>query len=149
MDENVKKDLARKLKSAFSVAETRAKRVQEIRKAKAEAGPAKDDPDKPNYKKYKFKNDLKTKTHRIIRGMKLHFKNGEWVSYNLGKIDTIVGRADGSLTFEGFKKQIFKSFKDRLYTPDIDKDIEWDYIEEEKCSSVGGFGFHERKRKSS
>lgn len=149
MDENVKKDLARKLKSAFSVAETRAKRVQEIRKAKAEAGPAKDDPDKPNYKKYKFKNNLKTKTHRIIRGMKLHFKNGEWVSYNLGKIDTIVGRAYGSLTFEGFKKQIFKSFKDRLYTPDIDKDIEWDYIEEEKCSSVGGAGFHERKRKSS
>ena len=56
MDENAKKDLARKLKSAFSVAETRAKRVQEIRKAKAEAGPVKDDPDKPNYKKYKFKN---------------------------------------------------------------------------------------------
>lgn len=145
MDENAKKDLARKLKSAFSVAETRAKRVQEIRKAKAEAGPVKDDPDKPNYKKYKFKNDLKTKTHRIIRGMKLHFKNGEWASYNLGKIDTIVGRADGALTFEGFKKQIFRSFKDRLYTPDIDKDIEWDYIEEEKCSSVGGSGFHERK----
>lgn len=145
MDENAKKDLVRKLKSAFSVAETRAKRVQEIRKAKAEAGPAKDDPDKPNYKKYKFKNGLKTKTHRIIRGMKLHFKNGEWVSYNLGKIDTIVGRADLSLTFEGFKTQIFKSFKDRLYTPDIDKDIEWDYIEEEKCSSIGGSGFHERK----
>lgn len=145
MDENTKKDLARKLKGAFNITETRAKRVQEIRKAKAEAGPAKDDPDKPNYKKYKFKNDLKTKTHRIIRGMKLHFKNGKWVSYNLGKIDTIVGRADGSLTFEQFKKQIFRSFKDRLYTPDEDKDIEWDYIEEEKCSSVGGFGFHERK----
>lgn len=145
MDKNAKKDLARKLKSAFSVAETRAKRVQEIRKAKAEAGHAKDDPDKPNYKKYKFKNDLKTKTHRIIRGMKLHFKNGEWSSYNLGKLDTVVGKANGSLTFEGFKKQIFKSFKDRLYTPDIDKDIEWDYIEEEKCSSVGGAGFHERK----
>lgn len=146
MDENTKKDLARKLKSAFSVAETRAKRVQEIRKAKAEAGPAKDDPDKPNYKKYKFKNDLKTKTHRIIRGMKLHFKNGEWASYKLGKIDTVVGRArDGALSFETFERQIFKSFKDRLYTPDIDKDIEWDYIEEEKCSSVGGAGFHERK----
>ena len=146
MDENAKKDLARKLKSAFSVAETRAKRVQEIRKAKAEAGPAKDDPDKPNYKKYKFKNDLKTKTHRIIRGMKLHFKNGEWASYKLGKIDTVVGRARyGALSFEGFKKQIFRSFKDRLYTPDADKDIEWDYIEEEKCSSVGGAGFHERK----
>ena len=145
MDENAKKDLARKLKGAFSIAETRAKRVQEIRKAKAEAGPVKDDPDKPNYKKYKFKNGLKTKTHRIIRGMKLHFKNGEWASYNLGKLDTVVGKANGSLTFEGFKKQIFKSFKDRLYTPDIDKDIEWDYIEEEKCSSVGGSGFHERK----
>ena len=146
MDENAKKDLARKLKSAFSVAETRAKRVQEIRKAKAEAGPAKDDPDKPNYKKYKFKNDLKTKTHRIIKGMKLHFKNGEWASYKLGKIDTVVGRARyGALSFEGFKKQIFRSFKDRLYTPDADKDIEWDYIEEEKCSSVGGAGFHERK----
>lgn len=77
--------------------------------------------------------------------MKLHFKNGEWVSYNLGKIDTIVGRADGALTFEKFKKQIFKSFKDRLYTPDANKDIEWDYKEEEKCSSVGGSGFHERK----
>lgn len=145
MEENTKKDLARKLKGAFNIAETRAKRVQEIRKAKAEAGPVKDDPDKPNYKKYKFKNDLKTKTHRIIRGMKLHFKNDKWVSYNLGKLDTIVGRADGSLTFESFKKQIFRSFKDRLYTPDIDKDIEWDYIEEEKCSSVGGSGFHERK----
>ena len=146
MDENAKKDLARKLKSAFSVAETRAKRVQEIRKAKAEAGPAKDDPDKPNYKKYKFKNDLKTKTHRIIKGMKLHFKNGEWASYKLGKIDTVVGRARyGALSFEGFKKQIFRSFKDRLYTPDADKDIEWDYKEEEKCSSVGGAGFHERK----
>lgn len=149
MDENAKKDLVRKLKSAFSVAETRAKRVQKIRKAKAEAGPVKDDPDKPNYKKYKFKNDLKTKTHRIIRGMKLHFKNGKWASYNLGEIDTVVGKANektnGSLTFEGFKKQIFKSFKDRLYTPDIDKDIEWDYIEEEKCSSIGGAGFHERK----
>lgn len=145
MDENAKKDLVRKLKSAFSVAETRAKRVQEIRKAKAEAGPAKDDPDKPNYKKYKFKNALKTKTHRIISGMKLHFKNGEWVSYNLGKIDTIVGRANGSLTFESFKKLIFKSFKDRLYTPDADKDIEWYYKEEEKCSSIGGAGFHERK----
>ncbi len=147
MDENTKKDLARKLKSAFSVAETRAKRVQEIRKAKAEAGPAKDDPDKPpNYKKYKFKNDLKTKTHRVIRGMKLHFKNGEWVSYKLGKIDTIVGRARyGALSFEGFKSSIFRSFKDRLYTPDADKDIEWDYVEEEKCSSVGGNGFHERK----
>ena len=146
MDENAKKDLARKLKSAFSVAETRAKRVQEIRKAKAEAGPVKDDPDKPNYKKYKFKNDLKTKTHRIIKGMKLHFKNGEWASYKLGKIDTVVGRARyGALSFEKFKKQIFKSFKDRLYTPDADKDIEWDYKEEEKCSSVGGSGFHERK----
>lgn len=146
MDENTKKDLARKLKSAFSVAETRAKRVQEIRKAKAEAGPIEDNPDKPNYKKYKFKNDLKTKTHRVIRGMKLHFKNGEWVSYKLGKIDTIVGRArDGALSFEAFERQIFKSFKDRLYTPDIDKDIEWDYIEEEKCSSIGGTGFHERK----
>lgn len=145
MEENVKKDLARKLKSAFSIAETRAKQVQEIRKAKAEAGPVEDDPDKPNYKKYKFKNDLKTKTHRIIRGMKLHFRNGEWVSYKLGKIDTIVGRADGSLTFEKFRNSIFRSFKDRLYTPDADKDIEWDYIEEEKCSSVGGHGFHERK----
>lgn len=145
MDENVKKDLARKLKSAFSVVETRAKRVQEIRKAKAEAGPVKDDPDKPNYKKYKFKNALKTKTHRIIRGMKLHFKNGKWASYNFDNLDTVVGKANGSLTFEGFKKQIFKSFKDRLYTPDIDKDIEWDYIEEEKCSSVGGAGFHDRK----
>ena len=92
MDENTKKDLTRKLKSAFNIAETRAKRVQEIRKAKAEAGPVKDDPDKPNYKKYKFKNDLKTKTHRIIKGMKLHFKNGEWASYKLGKIDTVVGR---------------------------------------------------------
>lgn len=146
MDENTKKDLARKLKSAFNVTETRAKRVQEIRKAKAEAGPAKDDPDKPNYKKYKFKNDLKTKTHRIIRGMKLHFKNGEWVSYKLGKIDTVVGKAkDGALSFGAFERQIFKSFKDRLYTPDIAKDIEWDYIEEEKCSSIGGAGFHERK----
>lgn len=146
MDENTKKDLARKLKSAFNVTETRAKRVQEIRKAKAEAGPIEDDPDKPNYKKYKFKNDLKTKTHRIIRGMKLHFKNGEWASYKLGKIDTLVGRArDGALSFEGFKKQIFKYFKDRLYTPDADKDIEWDYIEEEKCSSIGGAGFNERK----
>lgn len=146
MDENAKKDLARKLKSAFSVAETRAKRVQEIRKAKAEAGPVEDDPDKPNYKKYKFKNGLKTKTHRIIKGMKLHFKNGEWASYKLGKIDTVVGRARyGALSFEVFKKQIFKSFKDRLYTPDADKDIEWDYVEEEKCSSVGGAGFHERK----
>lgn len=146
MEENVKKDLVRKLKCAFSVTETRAKRVQEIRKAKAEAGPVKDDPDKPNYKKYKFKNDLKTKTHRILRGMKLHFKNGEWASYNLGNLDTVVGKAAaGALTFEGFKKQIFKSFKDRLYTPDIDKDIEWDYIEEEKCSTIGGEGFHERK----
>lgn len=146
MDENTKKDLARKLKSAFSIAETRAKQVQEIRKAKAEAGPVKDDPDKPNYKKYKFKNDLKTKTHRIIKGMKLRFKNGEWVSYKLGKIDTVVGRARyGALSFEGFKKQIFKSFKDRLYTPDADMDIEFDYVEEEKCSSVGGSGFHERK----
>ena len=146
MDENTKKDLARKLKGAFSVAETRAKRVQEIRKAKAEASPVEDDSDKPNYKKYKFKNDLKTKTHRIIKGMKLHFKNGEWASYKLGKIDTVVGRARyGALSFEGFKKQIFKSFKDRLYTPDADKDIEWDYIEEEKCSSVGGSGFHERE----
>ena len=146
MDENTKKDLARKLKSAFNVTETRAKRVQEIRKAKAEAGPAKDDPDKPNYKKYKFKNDLKTKTHRIIKGMKLHFKNGEWALYKLGKIDTVVGRARyGALSFEGFKKQIFRSFKDRLYTPDADKDIEWDYVEEEKCSSIGGAGFHERK----
>lgn len=146
MDENTKKDLARKLKGAFNVAETRAKRVQEIRKAKAEAGPAKDDPDKPNYKKYKFKNDLKTKTHRILRGMKLHFKNGEWVSYKLGNLDTVVGKSSsGALTFEGFKKSIFKSYKNRLYTPDIDKDIEWDYVEEEKCSSVGGAGFHERK----
>lgn len=146
MDENTKKDLARKLKGAFNIAETRAKRVQEIRKAKAEAGPVKDDPDKPNYKKYKFKNDLKTKTHCIIKGMKLHFKNDEWASYKLGKIDTVVGRARyGALSFEGFKKQIFRSFKDRLYTPDADKDIEWDYVEEEKCSSVGGAGFHERK----
>lgn len=145
MDENVKKDLARRLKCASGVAKTRAKRVQEIRKAKAEAGPAKDDPDKPNYKKYKFRNALKTRTHRIIRGMKLHFKNGEWVSYNLGKIDTVVERVNGSIYFKGFKKQIFESFKDRLYTPDIDKDIEWDYIEEEKCSSVGGAGFYERK----
>lgn len=145
MDENTKKDLARKLKGAFSVAETRAKRVQEIRKAKAEAGPVKDDPNKPNYKKYKFRNDLKTKTHRIIRGMKLHFKNGKWVSYSLGNLDTIVGRANLSLTFESFKKQIFKTFKNRLYTPDIDKDIEWDYIEKERCSSIGGSGFHERK----
>lgn len=146
MDENIKKDLVKKLKGAFNVAETRAKRVQEIRKAKAEAGPVKDDPDKPNYKKYKFKNDLKTKTHRIIKGMKLHFKNGEWASYKLGKIDTVVGRArHGALSFEGFKKLIFKSFKDRLYTPDADKDIEWDYVEEEKCSSIGGSGFHERK----
>ena len=146
MDENTKKDLARKLKGAFNIAETRAKRVQEIRKAKAEAGPVEDDPDKPNYKKYKFKNDLKTKTHRIIKGMKLHFKNGEWASYKLGKIDTVVGRARyGALSFEGFKKQIFKSFKDRLYTPDADKDIELDYTEEENCSSVGGSGFHERK----
>ena len=146
MDEKTKKDLARKLKSAFNVTETRAKRVQEIRKAKAEAGPVEDDPDKPNYKKYKFKNDLKTKTHRIIKGMKLHFKNGEWASYKLGKIDTVVGRARyGALSFEGFKKQIFRSFKDRLYTPDADNDIEWDYVEEEKCSSIGGAGFHERK----
>lgn len=141
MDENVKKDLARKLKSAFNIAEIRAKQVQEIRKAKAEAGPVKDDPDKPNYKKYTFKNDLKTKTHRIIRGMKLHFKNGKWASYNLGDIDTVVGKVDGDLSFETFKKQIFRSFKDRLYTPDIDKDIEWDYKEEEKCSSAGGYGF--------
>lgn len=146
MEENTKKDLARKLKSAFNIVETRAKQVQEIRKAKAEAGPAEDDPNKPNYKKYKFKNDLKTKTHRILRGVKLHFKNGEWTSYKLGNLDTVVGKSsNGALTFEGFRKSIFKSFKDRLYTPDIDTDIEWDYIEEEKCSSVGGAGFHERK----
>lgn len=36
MDENTKKDLARKLKNAFSIAETRAKRIQEIKEAKAE-----------------------------------------------------------------------------------------------------------------
>lgn len=145
MEENTKKDLARKLKSAFSVAETRAKRVQEIREAKAKVNLMKSDFNKPNYKKYKFKNDLKTKTHRIIKGMKLHFKTGEWVSYKLGNIDTVVGRPNGALSFESFKKTVFKSYKDRLYTPDIDKDIEWDYIEEEKCSSVGGAGFHERK----
>ena len=26
-----------------------------------------------------------------------------------------------------------------------DQAYKWDYIEEEKCSSVGGAGFHERK----
>lgn len=146
MDENTKKDLARKLKNAFSIAETRAKRIQEIKEAKAEVNlKKKDNSDKPNYKKYKFKNALKTKTHRIIKGMKIRFKNGEWVSYKLGGIDTIVGRADGALTFDRFKSSVFKSFKDRMYTPDADKDIEWDYVEEEKCSSVGGAGFHERK----
>lgn len=146
MDENTKKDLARKLKNAFSIAETRAKRIQEIKDAKAEVNlMKKDNSDKPNYKKYKFKNALKTKTHRAIKGMKIHFKNGEWVSYKLGSIDTVVGRADGALTFDRFKSSIFKSFKDRMYTPDADKDIEWDYVEEEKCSSVGGAGFHERK----
>lgn len=146
MDENTKKDLARKLKNAFSIAETRAKRIQEIKEAKAKVNlMKKDNSDRPNYKKYKFKNELKTKTHRIIKGMKIRFRNGEWVSYKLGKIDTVVGRADGALTFDRFKKSIFKSFKDRMYTPDADKDIEWDYIEEEKCSSVGGAGFHERK----
>ena len=146
MDENTKKDLARKLKNAFSIAETRAKRIQEIKEAKAEVNlMKKDNSDKPNYKKYKFKNALKTKTHRIIKGMKIRFRNGEWVSYKLGDIDTVVGRADGALTFERFKSSIFKSFKDKMYTPDVDKDIEWDYVEEEKCSSVGGAGFHERK----
>lgn len=146
MDENTKKDLARKLKNAFSIAETRAKRIQEIKEAKAKVNLMKEDkPNKPNYKKYKFKNELKTKTHRIIKGMKIRFKNGEWVSYKLGKIDTVVGRADGALTFDRFKNSIFKSYKDRMYTPDADKDIEWDYVEEEKCSSVGGAGFHERK----
>lgn len=146
MDENTKKDLARKLKNAFSIAETRAKRIQEIKEAKAKVNlMKKDNSSKPNYKKYKFKNELKTKTHRIIKGMKIRFKNGEWVSYKLGKIDTVVGRADGALTFDRFKNSVFKSFKDRMYTPDADKDIEWDYVEEEKCSSVGGAGFHERK----
>ena len=146
MDENTKKDLARKLKNAFSIAETRAKRIQEIKEAKAKVNlMKKDNSDKPNYKKYKFKNELKTKTHRIIKGMKIRFRNGEWVSYKLGKIDTVVGRADGALTFDRFKNSVFKSFKDRMYTPDADKDIEWDYVEEEKCSSVGGAGFHERK----
>lgn len=146
MDENTKKDLARKLKNAFSIAETRAKRIQEIKEAKAKVNlMKKDNSDKPNYKKYKFKNELKTKTHRIIKGMKIRFRNGEWVSYKLGKIDTVVGRADGALTFDRFKNSVFKSFKDKMYTPDADKDIEWDYVEEEKCSSVGGAGFHERK----
>ncbi|WP_288795057.1 hypothetical protein [uncultured Megamonas sp.] len=146
MDENTKKDLARKLKNAFSIAETRAKRIQEIKEAKAKVNlMKKDNSNKPNYKKYKFKNELKTKTHRIIKGMKIRFRNGEWVSYKLGKIDTVVGRADGALTFDRFKNSVFKSFKDRMYTPDEDKDIEWDYVEEEKCSSVGGAGFHERK----
>ena len=146
MDENTKKDLARKLKNAFSIAETRAKRIQEIKEAKAKVNlMKKDNSNKPNYKKYKFKNELKTKTHRIIKSMKIHFRNGEWVSYKLGKIDTVVGRADGALTFDRFKNSVFKSFKDRMYTPDADKDIEWDYVEEEKCSSVGGAGFHERK----
>ena len=146
MDENTKKDLARKLKNAFSIAETRAKRIQEIIEAKAKVNlMKKDNSNKPNYKKYKFKNELKTKTHRIIKGMKVRFRNGEWVSYKLGKIDTVVGRADGALTFDRFKNSVFKSFKDRMYTPDADKDIEWDYVEEEKCSSVGGAGFHERK----
>lgn len=146
MDENTKKDLARKLKNAFSIAETRAKRIQEIKEAKAKVNlMKKDNSDRPNYKKYKFKNELKTKTHRIIKGMKVRFRNGEWVSYKLGKIDTVVGRADGALTFDRFKNSVFKSFKDRMYTPDADKDIEWDYVEEEKCSSVGGAGFHERK----
>lgn len=146
MDENTKKDLARKLKNAFSIAETRAKRIQEIKEAKAKVNlMKKDNSNKPNYKKYKFKNELKTKTHRIIKGMKIRFRNGEWVSYKLGKIDTVVGRADGALTFDRFKNSVFKSFKDKMYTPDKDKDIEWDYVEEEKCSSVGGAGFHERK----
>lgn len=146
MDENTKKDLARKLKNAFSIAETRAKRIQEIKEAKAKVNlMKKDNSNRPNYKKYKFKNELKTKTHRIIKGMKIRFRNGEWVSYKLGKIDTVVGRADGALTFDRFKNSVFKSFKDRMYTPDEDKDIEWDYVEEEKCSSVGGAGFHERK----
>ena len=146
MDENTKKDLARKLKNAFSIAETRAKRIQEIKEAKAKVNlMKKDNSNKPNYKKYKFKNELKTKTHRIIKGLKVRFRNGEWVSYKLGKIDTVVGRADGALTFDRFKNSVFKSFKDRMYTPDADKDIEWDYVEEEKCSSVGGAGFHERK----
>lgn len=146
MDENMKKDLARKLKNAFSIAETRAKRIQEIKEAKAKVNlMKKDNSDRPNYKKYKFKNELKTKTHRIIKSMKIRFRNGEWVSYKLGKIDTVVGRADGALTFDRFKNSVFKSFKDRMYTPDADKDIEWDYVEEEKCSSVGGAGFHERK----
>lgn len=147
MDENTKKDLARKLQNAFSIAKTRAKRIQEIKEAKAKVNLMKEDKsNKPNYKKYKFKNELKTKTHRVIKGMKIRFKNGEWVSYKLGKIDTVVGkRANGALTFDRFKSSIFKSYKDRMYTPDADKDIEWDYVEEEKCSSVGGAGFHERK----
>lgn len=63
MDENTKKDLARKLKNAFSIAETRAKRIQEIKEAKAKVNlMKKDNSNKPNYKKIQvLKNELKNK----------------------------------------------------------------------------------------
>lgn len=43
--------------------------------------------------------------------MKIRFRNGEWVSYKLGKIDTVVGRADGALTFDRFKIQYLSLLK--------------------------------------
>lgn len=91
------------------------------------------------YKKYTFKNPMKTKIHRIITGMKLRFKDGSWVHYDLGKIDTVVTNGKNfhhALTYDRFRRSIFKGYQSKLFTPDEDEDIKFEYTEEEKCAEA-------------
>lgn len=80
----------------------------------------------------KKKKKLKTKTHFILKGMKLRFKNGEWVSYKLGALDLV------KKDFEAFKRSVLKQYGPKLFEEvEPESNVVWDYDEIEKCSEIG------------
>lgn len=139
MTTELEKAIELKMKQAERVKKQRAVALE---KAKAKKAEHKVNDNKES--KSGYSNKLKTRTYCITTGMRLHFKNGEWVKYNLGKLELLKvhnGRIPLCLSVESFKKSVYKKMKDRLFTPDIDADIELEYTEVEKCSTIGGNGF--------
>ena len=74
---------------------------------------------------------LKTKTHYIVTGAKIRFKDSAWVNYKLGVMDMT------KKEFDSFKVSMIRQFKKKLYSGDAEKDIQYVYNEVEKCNELG------------
>ena len=141
MTTELEKAIELKMKQAERVKKQRATALEKAKAKKAEKKA-----DESNENNSGYSNKLKTRTYCITTGMRLHFKNGKWLKYNLGKLELLKdynsrNSVSVSMSVLSFKKSVYRMMKNRLFTPDMDADIELEYTEVEKCCTIGGNGF--------